>query len=149
MSTTLYTARNELKTHLNAYAPLAAVPVYLERQGADIDADVEATLDGKGLAIIILSSAAAVADQISQGGAVLQVMVPVCILENPKANAADAGLKLPSEDAVELVMTALLGQPAGDGVITLSQEVFARGGDESGLIEHYVGFIVPLVVRGV
>lgn len=147
-NTPLYNARNQIKAHLNAYEPLQNVAVFVERQGVDIDDDVEDAIDSKGIAIVILASAAGVADQISQGGVTMRVTVPVCVLENPKVNMAEGGHNLPSEDMIQLIISALLGKTAGHGTVTVSQEVFARAGDDSGLIEHYIGFDVPLIVRG-
>ena len=151
----LTSSREAMKQHLMAYGPLAAVPVFLERSGVDINNDVEAALNTKGLAIVILSAVGGVADQIRQGGATLRVTVPVCLLDNVTRNMAaedaendlPAGHNIPSEVGIMHVLKALVGKPVGAGDASVNSEVFARGEDGSGLIEHYIGIDFPVIVR--
>lgn len=158
------TAREQMKTALEAFAPDKDHPdykpfaslVFMERAGNDIDNEVEEALNKNGLAIIILSVSAGIIDQIRQGAVSLRATVPVCVLENVARNMAEAdeaaelpaGTKLPSELVVQYVIRGLLGKEIGDGCATLAKDAFARGGDDAGLVENYIGIDVPIMLRG-
>lgn len=142
-------ARAELKTIIEGITALSGVEVFLERSGTDIDAAVEAALNTKGVAIVIMESDGAVVDQVAGARAcAANVTVPISLLDNLVVNHSGTdGLRLDSETAIYELVCGVIGKEVADGNVTLSSEIYARLEEGSGLIEHYVGLNVPVLLQ--
>jgi hypothetical protein len=150
MNTTFKQVREQLKTLIEETPELSGVPVFLEHGADDLEERVETALATTGLAVCVWMASGAVSDQISRGGAMLRVSLPVSLIENPAVNMnGDEGKKLPSEDALQAVLLGVTGRPCGAGEVTLGQEVFARASGDSGELETVIGFEAPLLLRKV
>ena len=150
MSTPFTQARDELASLISARPALANVPVFVERDGEDFDESFEAAIGKKGLAIVILEEDAAVRDQSTAGhAAVLNLIVPVAILDNVEVNLrGEEGLRIPSGQVLHETIIGIMGKEVSGGEVSLGQQAFARVGETGGILERYLTVIVPVFVGG-
>lgn len=140
--------REELKALIEAVPALAGVPVFLEHEG-DIDAQLEAALADKGLAVAVWMVSGGLADSVQSGGVCTRVQIPVSVVENPIRNAdtENGGTGLELENAVQALIAGTIGRTCGHGELALGGEIFARADSAAGELETVIGFEATLVIR--